>query len=794
MPLDGSNVIVNGFSRESSDKYLPAETNDVLAEKIDSTTCEAMYAGVASGLQISDEYLFCSSTADPHRCHGNLGDPVVNEYGAQVGIVAGGSDCNTATHPTLNVRVSTFGGFLRAALCQASSFPPDTCPNELQANATTSNDSPAGEGSNISPAGEGNTTDKSPTLAPSSVSSGSIQSDVPSYQAATAMPTVGVLSFQPSSTEPHSGENVTQVEEGNATVVEEEMIRPGNEMANDEDDEGHVVVNSTMFNDTYVESVETNTIEFVVNGTLAEPITANVTEGLEQVNITADAAARLNNTVQDTLGTGSTGNSTVDAGAQESTDGQVFNGTEAQPHVNVTSGVDTNSTVEDALSSGTLHENNSTIGDLHETKAMNRTEFQVGATNSSTVNGATIASENDEFTPHDNITDVINGAKHQVMNATNQTVHSVSVESESPQNASDIGTMTNESVPANNAASEYDDPGTSSVVDGMEEANTSSTPSPTLVGTASPGPSSAAYEYSTTAAPTATVGENQGGATGSPTANMENMQQEATGSPTALAGETTPPTMEPSSTNLRGSMSETLSPTEAASVGYKNVVVSQVPTTGPATSTPTAVSKDNGATTAVPTQGSSSPEDDDDETEPTLLMKAVGAVGAVLPTGLLHSGSKTTEPIEVSSDPTPSPSGAPTPSPSPGSSISGDETTTTPTVETATTNSTAAVADDFSPLSGNDDLMAHMMDSIGLGWWNETKAWWDRNVGDKLADKCPAADDCELLGFNGSSYHLTVMGQCIPICDTTRSMQVIGFQCGECSDDDGATVTGNHTM
>ena len=72
-------------------------------------------------------------------------------------------------------------------------------------------------------------------------------------------------------------------------------------MAYDEDDEGHVVVNSTMFNDTYVESVETNTIEFVVNDTLAEPITANVTEGLGQANITADAGARLTNTVQDTL-------------------------------------------------------------------------------------------------------------------------------------------------------------------------------------------------------------------------------------------------------------------------------------------------------------------------------------------------------------------------------------------------------------------------------------------------------------------------------------------------------------
>lgn len=131
LPLDGADLVVNGFSKRTSEQGLPDFANDVNANKLDHATCSEKYSKV-DGVYIVDNSVFCSVTADPQQCHGNMGDPVLDGHSSQVGIVAGGSDCDTETHPTLNVRVSAFKSFLRAAVCQLSSFPPDACPKTLE--------------------------------------------------------------------------------------------------------------------------------------------------------------------------------------------------------------------------------------------------------------------------------------------------------------------------------------------------------------------------------------------------------------------------------------------------------------------------------------------------------------------------------------------------------------------------------------------------------------------------------------------------------------------------------------
>lgn len=127
LPVDGADLFVSGFSRRATDQHLPQSTNEAQASKLDHTTCSEKYSKV-DGVYIVDDRIFCSSTVDPQECHGNMGDPVLDGHGSQVGIVVGGSDCDTAELPTLNARVSALQGFLRDAVCQLSSAPPDACP------------------------------------------------------------------------------------------------------------------------------------------------------------------------------------------------------------------------------------------------------------------------------------------------------------------------------------------------------------------------------------------------------------------------------------------------------------------------------------------------------------------------------------------------------------------------------------------------------------------------------------------------------------------------------------------
>jgi hypothetical protein len=125
-PMDGAELHVLGFNRESTTTlFSPVQTNTV-AFKLDSAACANHFDEMTEGTDtLDDSLVFCTSTFA--TCHGHEGSPVVDQRGRLVGMVAGGTDCDPRI-PMLNIRASAFAHFMHQGVCAMSNQPLASCP------------------------------------------------------------------------------------------------------------------------------------------------------------------------------------------------------------------------------------------------------------------------------------------------------------------------------------------------------------------------------------------------------------------------------------------------------------------------------------------------------------------------------------------------------------------------------------------------------------------------------------------------------------------------------------------
>jgi hypothetical protein len=125
-PMDGAELHVLGFNRESPTTLFSSVQTNTVAFKLDSAACANHFDEMTEGTDTMDDSLvFCTSTFA--ACHGHEGSPVVDQRGRLVGMVAGGTDCDPRI-PMLNIRASAFAHFMHQGVCAMSNQPLASCP------------------------------------------------------------------------------------------------------------------------------------------------------------------------------------------------------------------------------------------------------------------------------------------------------------------------------------------------------------------------------------------------------------------------------------------------------------------------------------------------------------------------------------------------------------------------------------------------------------------------------------------------------------------------------------------
>lgn len=776
IPQDFSTVVASGFSRSVHDSHLPSQTNDVAASKLNHSSCLAMYPNI----EISDDQLFCSSAVNHEMCYGNMGDPVVSG-GAQVGIVVGGSECNTAYHPTLNVRVSSFETFFRAALCQISSFPPENC--SLMDGASDTDESIAGSS-------------LVPTISPSDGDSlqPSVDTQV-SYP--SALPTPGIDSSSPVAETNYvdSNETSTVIDVNSTEINTSEGFEnsTGTVLANETASDASSFVTTATDGD-YTNATQTEVDTSLINVTLSN----NTIEDLQQDLAMSNSSNITSNVTQgDTLlneiGTNATtSNATLETAMLSSNSTTIENSTTLDgvevPPMNATP---VDSTGIDALG----NETNTTEPVLEGIQYS--TADDANNDTSSVAGGESVSSTPTSYTtmsPAAAPTLTPSPVLGTQTGTPGTTVPSSSLRGSVPPSS----TMTPSS-------------SSSSPVLAMDVASGASSSPPTLAPTKSE-PSMIMKAFNSilsiggskedTATPTQSPMQSSApaipGATSMPSGKEPYVNQDDT-----AAGDVSP--------GILDSMAATASDTEAitiqgdqdessssdvpagildsmaATTSDKEAIVIQDDQDDAESSSDVPAGILESMTTTASDKEAIVIQDEQDDAESSSDSKAPIVIqddvdqddessssGDAPPPGILESMTTQKEqgPIAITDDMVATVADA-------VDDAIGDQNNST---ATQTNNNTISISNEFSPLSDNSELMDHVMEKMGLGWWNATKTW-ALGVQDKFQERCPATDDCELMGMSGSRYHIEMMGTCMHLCDITKTLQVLSFACGECADD-----------
>jgi trypsin len=132
IPADGQASTVIGFGATYEDGRPSRTLLEAQVEVVDFQTCYDKYWQPFWGSNIVDDKMICAgtpsgSTKDVDSCQGDSGGPLFSSSGAIIGIVSFGSGCGRSGIPGVYTRISGVLDFVRTAVCDLSSSPPNYC-------------------------------------------------------------------------------------------------------------------------------------------------------------------------------------------------------------------------------------------------------------------------------------------------------------------------------------------------------------------------------------------------------------------------------------------------------------------------------------------------------------------------------------------------------------------------------------------------------------------------------------------------------------------------------------------
>ena len=122
-PADGASVLTMGFGTPEWGGDLAETLQEVTLNVVPTEDCEAAYSEF---VDINGDFDICATAPNKDTCGNDSGGPLLDDKGAQVGIVSFGKNCAEG-YPGVFVRLSYYKDWIEESICLLSANPPSSC-------------------------------------------------------------------------------------------------------------------------------------------------------------------------------------------------------------------------------------------------------------------------------------------------------------------------------------------------------------------------------------------------------------------------------------------------------------------------------------------------------------------------------------------------------------------------------------------------------------------------------------------------------------------------------------------